>query len=64
MVTRPMVVTVAIRSPARMTGVAIGSSTRHRRCRLVYPMPSAASSTSAGTCRSPVTILRTRMTSV
>ena len=32
-VTRPIVVTVAIRSPAMITGTAIGSSMRQKRCR-------------------------------
>ena len=64
MVTRPIVVTVAIRTPATMIGSAIGSSTRQRRSRAVKPIPAAASITSGGTPRSPVTMLRTRMTSV
>ncbi len=42
--TRPIVVTVATRTPAMMTGVARGSSTRHSRWPGLCPRPVAASS--------------------
>ena len=52
-VTRPMVVTAAMRSPATMSGVASGSSTRQNRPRDVKPMPSADSFASTGTPSMP-----------
>ena len=58
-----MVVTVAIRSPATMTGRAVGSSTRHSRWPGVYPMPFAGSMTSVGTPFSASTMFRTRISS-
>ena len=63
-VTSPMVVTVAIRIPATITGMAIGSSTCHSRWKGEYPIPRAASITSGGTVSSPVTMLRIRISSV
>ena len=53
-----IVETVAMRRPAMIAGVASGSSTRRNVCRRVSPMPRAASSASAGTARSPSTMLR------
>jgi hypothetical protein len=63
-VTRPTVVTVAMRRPATMAGVASGRSTRSTRRQGSYPMPSAASRTSGATPSSPATMLRSRMSSV
>ena len=63
-VTRPIVLIVATRTPAMMTAVASGTSTRQNRSRAVYPMPVAASRTSAGTSRIPRSMLRMRMRSV
>ena len=61
-VTRPMVVTVAIRSPATMTGMARGSSTLQD---LLGENPDPiASLTSGGTPSRPATMLRMRMSSV
>ncbi len=51
--------TVAIRSPVTMPGRASGSSIRHSMAARPYPMPRAASSTSAGTWLNPVKALRT-----
>ena len=44
--------------PSIMTGIAIGSFTRHRSCRRVHPKQVAASTTSAGTFRSPCSAYR------
>ena len=63
-VTSPMVVTVAMRTPAMITGIASGTSTRHRSCRRVYPIPRAASFASSGTPSRPATVLRMKMSSV
>ena len=63
-VTSPMVVTVAIRSPATITGSAIGSSTRQNRWPVLNPMPSAASMTSGDTPSRATTMLRIRISSV
>ena len=59
-----IVVTVATRRPAMIAGTASGSSTRMSVCRRVRPMPSAASLASSGTSRSPVSVLRNRISSV
>jgi len=48
--------TTESRMPPRMTGRASGSSTRKSRCIALMPMPSAASSIEAGTCRRPETV--------
>ena len=58
------VVTVAIRRPAMIAGSASGSSTRRRIWPRVIPRPAAASRTSDGTSRSPVRVLRNRISSV
>jgi hypothetical protein len=63
-VTRPMVVTVAMRTPAMITGRASGSSTRRSWLSGRYPMPWAASLTSSGTPSSPATMFLTRMSRV
>ena len=57
----PITVTVAIRSPATITGVASGSSTRVRSRHGPKPMPRAASTMSGGTSRMPVAVLRIRI---
>ena len=64
MVASEIVVTVATRIPATMAGSASGSSMRVSVCARVRPMPSAASLASAGTSRSPVSVLRKRISSV
>jgi len=43
MVITPMFITTAVRTPARITGTAMGSSTMRRRWPKVMPMPRAAS---------------------
>ena len=58
MVAVPMVVTVAMRTPARMVGAASGSSTCHSSCRPVIPMAMADSRTAASTPRIPASVLR------
>ena len=63
-VTSPIVVTVAMRMPTMIAGSANGSSTRSNRRVREYPMPVAASFTSAGTPSSPVTVFRTRISRV
>ena len=60
-VTRPTVVTVAMRKPAMIDGVARGRSTRSTRRQPSKPMPEAASRTGAGTPSRPATSLRSRM---
>jgi hypothetical protein len=60
-VTSPTVVTVAILTPARITGRARGTSIFQNRRVGVYPMPSAASLTGAGTLSTPATRLRMMM---
>src|SRR5579884_2526152 len=57
-------VTVAIRTPAMIAGSASGSSTRSSDCIGPIPIPAAASLTSAGTSRSPVSVLRNMISSV
>ena len=53
--------TAAIRSEAKIVGIASGSSTCHsNRCR-EYPMPTAASRTSGETPSSPARMPRTRI---
>ena len=52
------VLTVAIRSPAMISGVARGISTRQRICRSVWPIPRAASLTELGTLERPTVVLR------
>ena len=49
MVAIPTHVTVAVRRPARMNGIASGSSTLRSRCQLVMPTASATSITVAST---------------
>ena len=63
-VARLMIVTVAIRMPAMIAGIASGSSTRQSVWRRVSPIAWAASSASGGTSRRPVRMLRKRMSSV
>jgi hypothetical protein len=63
-VTRPIVVTVAIRTPAMMTGSASGRSTRTSTWVGEYPIPTAASRTSGGTPRSPAKMFRIRISRV
>ncbi len=63
-VTRPTVVTAAIRIPATMTGSARGSSISKKSRRRPYPMPIAASRTAGSTPSMPATMLRTRISSV
>src|SRR5579864_3135179 len=58
MVAVPMVVTVAIRTPARIVRMASGSSTCHRTCRPVIPMATADSRTAASTPKIPASVLR------
>ena len=50
--------TVAIRSPAMISGIASGISTRHSNWRSVRPMPLPASLMSGGTLSRPVVTLR------
>jgi len=52
------VLTVAMRSPAMISGSASGSSTRQSNWRCVRPIPRPASRTFSGTPFSPVTMLR------
>ena len=59
MVATPMAMTVATRRPARIAGVASGSSTARRRWRSVMPMTVAASRTSGSMPVMPMTVLRT-----
>ena len=56
-------VVAAIRSPARISGSASGSSTRQSSWRSVRPMPRPASFVSAGTLSSPVMMLRNMISS-
>ena len=60
-VTRPIADTVAIRSPAMITGSASGISTFHRTWRRDKPIPTAASFTSASTASSPASVFRNRI---
>ena len=50
--------TVAIRTPAMISGTASGSSTRRKSCWSVIPIPRPASLVDAGTLASPMTMLR------
>ena len=59
-----MVSTTAIRSPARIAGIASGSSTRRNDCREDSPIARAASRTSGGAARSPSSVFRNRTSSV
>ena len=52
------VLTVATRSPAMISGIASGSSTRQRICRSVRPIPRPASLTESGTLSRPRIVLR------
>ena len=56
-------VTAAMRMPATITGSASGTSTFHRICAPLMPIPRAASTTSAGVPRIPVAMLRIRISS-
>ena len=58
MVAVPMVVTVAMRSPATIDGTASGISTCQRIWRGVIPIARADSRTAGSTPRMPVTVLR------
>jgi hypothetical protein len=60
MVAIPMMVTVAILTPATITGSANGNSTPNKIWRAVRPMPLAASIVSVGTASRPATTLRMR----
>jgi len=55
----PIVVTAAMRMPARIVRAASGSSTITSRCRSVMPIATADSSTAASTPKTPATVLRT-----
>ena len=59
MVATPMAITVAMRSPPKIDGMASGSSTRKRRWLSVMPRTMAASRTSGSMPAMPVTVLRT-----
>ena len=63
-VTRPIVVTVAIRMPAMIAGNASGRSIDTSSRGAERPMPRAASRISGGTESRPARMLRTRMSSV
>src|SRR5262249_13743048 len=54
----PTDTTAAIRTPARITGSARGSSTIRSRSASVIPRPVAASTTAGSTCRIPVYVFR------
>src|SRR6266705_2632468 len=56
--------TAATRSPAPITGTAMGSSTANSRCRLVYPIADAAESVVADTDASPSATTRTSKATV
>src|SRR5580704_6128934 len=58
MVAVPIVVTVATRTPARMTGAARGISTCHNNWRAVIPIAIADSRTARSTPRIPASVLR------
>ena len=55
---RPTVVVTAMRSPAMISGIASGTSTRQSSWRSVRPMPRPASFVSSGTLSRPVRTLR------
>ncbi len=57
-VATPTEMTVATRTPARMTGAASGNSTCPRTCLSVIPIATAASRTLRSTPSTPVTVLR------
>jgi hypothetical protein len=54
----PTTQTVAVRTPATMTGAPRGSSTRSSRWPSVIPTPRAASTSAGSTLRIPSTVLR------
>jgi hypothetical protein len=58
MVATPTEMTVATRTPERITGAASGSSTCRRICASVIPIATAASRTLRSTPSTPVTVLR------
>ena len=58
-VATPTEMTVATRTPARITRAASGNSTCQRICRAVMPIATAASRTFLSTPSMPVTVLRT-----
>ena len=58
MVAVPIVVTAAMRTPAKMVGAARGSSTWKSLCRSVIPIATADSTTAGSTPRMPVSVLR------
>jgi hypothetical protein len=55
----PIVVTSAMRTPARIVRAASGSSTRTSRCLEVIPIATADSITAASMPRTPATVFRT-----
>ncbi len=57
--TVPTLITRLMRTPARITGSALGSSTRTRRWHGVMPIPRAASRRAGETLRSPSYVFRT-----
>ena len=63
-VTRPTVVTVAMRRPATMAGAARGRSTVMKRRNGRTPIPSAASTTAGATLSTPSTMFRRKIASV
>ena len=63
-VTSPIVLTVAMRIPAMITGIASGTSTCQSTWRLENPMPTAESTTSAGTPASPAVVFLIRISNV
>ena len=63
-VTRLIADTAATRSPARITGTAIGSSTLMNRRRGVYPMAVAELTTAEGTAANPSATVRTSKATV
>ncbi len=56
--------TAATRSPAAITGTAIGRSTTKKRCTRWYPIAVAASATSSGTAARPSATTRTSSATV
>ena len=48
----------------KIAGSASGNSTRSNDCRALIPIPRAASRTSMGTSRNPVSVFRNRIRSV
>ncbi len=57
-VAMPMLRTIAVRTPARITGTASGSSMRVSTSRRVMPMPRPASMTLRSTPSRPTIVLR------